>query len=294
MRIKRHYFDVAHAGGIMSGAVGKVAVLKKGTANTMANIAMVGLAPFTGGASLAPMLAGTAGKKILTTAGARLAAAKSGFQGARAARAAGVVPNSAGVTAHGTSPMRNAWEALRGREYTQGVQNWTPDKLTSHLQFTNPKTGAFPETGFQDWLKNPANKHLTSPQKTLAAWTPGAEGAATQITPTHQKMTGARSIYAREMAGDASTAMGHGTQTPGFNAIDAAVAPQFTSTEVGALTAGGLGATSAASQIGSKNQAKVAQQAEEAQKLQERAAGAATGTTGSTQMGRPNPVAVTG
>ena len=59
MRIKRHYFDVAHAGGIMGGAVNQILILKSRPHKNgkvlvkkgVLDAALLGLAPFTGGAS---------------------------------------------------------------------------------------------------------------------------------------------------------------------------------------------------------------------------------------------------
>ena len=90
MRIKRHYFDVAHVGGSMSGAVNRILILKsrphkngkvlvkKGVLDALA----LGLAPFTGGAS-AGILAALRGGQALRAA-KKLGGLKTAQTGAQA------------------------------------------------------------------------------------------------------------------------------------------------------------------------------------------------------------------
>ena len=278
----------------MSGAVGKVAVLKKGPMSKLANLAMIGAIPFTAGASLAPMLATNAGrigaKKLATKVGQRIGDVKDAYQGAKLAQTTQGVTPALG----NRSPMKNAWEALRGRQYTGTNQQWVPNNMPGYRSF-NPNPGELgqkfvgsPEawdeaTGFQDWVKNPSNMPKNTGQKTLAEFT--GEVGPTELAPSPQAMTGARNKFARELASNEATAMGHGTSTQTFDAISPKTSDPFTSEEISTLMGGGVGVTSGASQLSATNQANLAQQAEEARRLQERAAGAAMGTVGNTHMG---------
>ena len=75
MRIKRHYFDVAHAGGIMGGAVNQILILKSrphknGKVQVKKGVldaALLGLAPFTGGGSAGLRTALRGGQALRST-----------------------------------------------------------------------------------------------------------------------------------------------------------------------------------------------------------------------------------
>ena len=90
MRIKRHYFDVAHAGGIMGGAVNQILILKSRPHKNgkvlvkkgVLDAALLGLAPFTGGAS-AGLLTALRGGQALRSA-KKLGGLKTAQTGAQA------------------------------------------------------------------------------------------------------------------------------------------------------------------------------------------------------------------
>ena len=75
MRIKRHYFDVAHAGGIMGGAVNQILILKSRPHKNgkvlvkkgVLDAALLGLAPFTGGVSAGLLTALRGGQALRST-----------------------------------------------------------------------------------------------------------------------------------------------------------------------------------------------------------------------------------
>lgn len=263
MRIKRHYFDVAHAGGIMSGAVGKVAVLKSQSHNRKVLVTKMGpLTPLAGALLTGGGRAATA--KLVPKVVNRLRAIP------RAMKVGGQVP--------GSSRLGNTMNMLRGKRW----ENWatTPKEFGGYLEaLNNPEFQALLPQGGLDATSefatqtarlgaNPTPTQLAQPRRRAANEFLANQYGQEKIPNIHSSLI--------------NTDVGQATLSPGGISTEA-----FTPSEMGHLGTGTVGVQSAVQGNAAKQQALLTQQAQEAQKLQERAAGAATGTTG-THMGSMN------
>ena len=274
MRIKRHYFDVALAGGIMSGAVGKVAVLKSQSHNGKVLVVKMPI-------SKAPFLAPLAG--ALLTGGGRAATAKLLPKVANRLRA---IPRAmkVGGQVQGSSRLGNTMNMLRGKEW----QNWA----------TTPKTFG----GYQRALQNPEFQALL-PQGGLDATSEFAAAAQTArlgANPTRAQLVQPRRIAANKFLENQygqgkipnihssliNTDVGQATLSPGGISTEA-----FTPSEMGHLGAGSVGVQSMAH----GGAARQAAQLEESRKLADAAkSGSQSTTVGASHMGKPSTASPTG
>lgn len=269
MRIKRHYFDVALAGGIMGGAVNQILILKSRPHKSgkvlvkklgVLDAALLGLAPFTGGAS-AGILTALRGGQALRSA-KKLGGLRTAQTGAKAGlvEAEGSLAAAKKVPKLGKVDPRNV--ALTDlQEQAYGFS----DAIAESKGMSNQA-----QTIYQNALTNPQSitpsrlHNITAAEMSSANAIEDAQRLA-NINTANTQLTGAQANVSN---------LGNKV-----GVLEAQVPAQ----QKAARDAGIVTGTTGMGHGG----ANAAAQAEEARRLQERAAGAATGTTG-THMGSMN------
>ena len=249
----------------MSGAVGKVAVLKSQSHNGKVLVTKMGpLAPLTG---------------ALLMQGGRQAATKILPKVVNRLRAIPRAWKVGGETAK-RSRLGNVMDMLRGEEWHNYAT--TPKKFGGYLEaLNNPEFQALlPEGGLDATsefaaktagLTNPTATQLIQPRRQAAN-----KFLSNQF---NQGAPFTENIHSSLINTDI-----------GQHSLSAAAKPMeaLTPSEMGHLGTGAVGVQSTVQGAMMNNQANLAQQTEEARRLQERAAGAATGTTGTHNMGSMN------